>query len=221
MKGMMNLLERAGLIRQETSGPPNSESPAAGQAQDVAAPAPEVAIEVRASGTPLNLGDIYTNEGVSPSVYPAERLLRLLDGLSAMDEAIRRTAINAMDAADESWTIADPVADAHAKVKALAVHSQRLELSLQQLEQETQARVDEVRARTEQSVGGIRKQIADLEALAARELDRAEKETAEYEGTLNSAKLQTSRELDEIKKTSTQLQNLANQFGALISTAQG
>lgn len=221
MKGMMSLLERAGLIRQESTDSSGSENPGIEHQQDVAGPSSEVAIEVRAGGSQLNLGDIYANEGVSPSVYPAERLLRLLDGLSAMDEAIRRTAINAMDAADESWTIADPVDDANAKVKALAIHSQRLESSLQQLEKETQARVDEVRSKTEQTVVGIRKQVADLEALAARELDRAAKEMAEYEGALNTAKAQTSRELDEIKKTSAQLQNLANQFGALISNQQG
>ena len=221
MKGMMSLLERAGLISQDSSDASGPGVSDAGQPQESAALVPPAAIEVRAGGTQLNLDDIYRNEGVSPSVYPAERLLRLVDGLSAMDEAIRMTAINAMDAADESWSIADPVADAEAKVKALAAHSQRLELSLRQLEQETQARVDEVHARQEQAVGAIRKQITDLEALAARELDRAEKETAEFEGTLNAAKQQTSRELDEIKKTSTQLQNMVTQFGALITTAQG
>jgi len=221
MKGMMSLLERAGLISQDSSDASGPGVSDAGQPQESAVLVPPAVIEVRAGGTQLNLDDIYRNEGVSPSVYPAERLLRLVDGLSAMDEAIRMTAINAMDAADESWSIADPVADAEAKVKALAAHSQRLELSLRQLEQETQARVDEVHARQEQAVGAIRKQITDLEALAARELDRAEKETAEFEGTLNAAKQQTSRELDEIKKTSTQLQNMVTQFGALITTAQG
>jgi len=169
----------------------------------------------------LNMADIYANEGVPLSVYPAERLLRLLDGLSAMDEPIRRTAIAAMDAADESWSIADPVADANAKIKALSVHAQRLQLSLQQLEEETRARVDAVRTRSEEAVGAIRKQIADLEALAARELDRAAGEIAECDGTLNAARAQTSSELEEIRRTSERLQNLANQFGTSNPTTQG
>ena len=210
MKGMMNLLERAGLIKEESLVPSESQ-----QSQTSTTPASDAPIEIRAGGTPLNLVDIYINEGVPPAVYPAERLLRLIGGLSAMDEAVRLTAIKAMDDADESWSIADPVNDASTKVKALAVHAQRLELSLQQLEQETQARVDEIRARQEQAVSAIRKQIADLEALATRELDRAAKETADYVATLNQAKEQTSQQLGEIRRTSTQLQNLATQFGTL------
>ena len=219
MKGMMDLLERAGLIREESTA--SSESANTEQDQTPAAPATEAPMQIRAGGTPLDLNSIYANEGVPPAVYPAERLLRLIDGLSAMDEAVRLTAIKAMDDADESWSIADPVSDANAKSKALAVHAQRLELSLQQLEQETQARVDEIRTRQEQSVGAIRKQIADLEALASRELDRAAKETADYAAMLNQAKEQTARELAEIGRTSTQLQNLATQFGAPAPTKKG
>lgn len=114
-----------------------------------------------------------------------------------------------MDAADESWSIADPVADAGAKINALSTHAQRLQESLQALDAETQAQVSEVNGRTEQAVGAIRKQIADLEALVARELERAAKETAALEGTLSAAKAQTALELSEIQKTREQLQRLA------------
>ena len=215
MKGMMDFLERAGLIVDES--PSASEPTPAVQSQPAVASASDAPTPLRAGATPLNLAEIYANEGVPAALYPAERLLRLIDGLSAMDEAVRLTAIKAMDEADESWTIADPVGDAEAKVKALAVHAQRLASGLQQLEQETQARVDEVRNRQEQAVGAIRKQIADLEALASREMDRAAKETADYLATLSEAKEQTSRELDEIARISAQLQNLTTQFGKSTS----
>lgn len=219
MKGMMSFLERAGLITPESAELADSEGTVT--ADEPATPGPALAVEVQAGGTPLDLAEIYANEGVPPSLYPAERLLRLLDGLRAMDEPIRRTAINAMDAADESWTIADPIADADAKIKALAAHAQRLELSLQQLEQETRARVEALRTRSEQSVSAIRKQIADLEELAGRELDRAASEIAGIEGTLDTAKAQTSSELDEISKASAQLQNLAAQFGTAGTPVKG
>ena len=219
MKGVMDFLERAGLIVEESPSAPASA--AAGQTQPTVAPAAEAPVAPRAGATPLNLAEIYANEGVPAALYPAERLLRLIDGLSAMEESVRLTAIKAMDEADESWTIADPVGDADAKVKALASHAQRLQLGLQQLEQETLARIDEVRARQEQAVGAIRKQIADLEALASRELERAEKETADYNATLSQAKEQTSRELDEIARTSSQLQNLVTRFGAPTVNEQG
>ena len=219
MKGVMDFLERAGLIVEESPSAPAFAE--AGQTQPAVAPAAEVPVALRAGATPLNLAEIYANEGVPAALYPAERLLRLIDGLSAMEESVRLTAIKAMDEADESWTIANPVGDADAKVKALASHAQRLQLGLQQLEQETLARIDEVRARQEQAVGAIRKQIADLEALASRELERAEKETADYNATLSQAKEQTSRELDEIARTSSQLQNLVTRFGAPTVNEQG
>lgn len=211
MKGVMDFLERAGLIVEESSSAPASVE--VDQIQPAVATAAEAPVALRAGATPLNLAEIYANEGVPSALYPAERLLRLIDGLSAMDEAVRLTAIKAMDEADESWTIADPVGDASAKLKALALHAQRLQLGLQQLEQETLARVEEVRVRQEQSVGAIRKQIADLEALASREIARAEKETSDYNATFSQAKEQTSRELDEIARTSAQLQNLVTRFG--------
>ena len=225
MKGLLDLFERAGLVKQDAASTLD-EQEARGNQTDIpalndTASLPPAAAEVKAGGAPLNLGEIYANEGVPPSVYPAERLLRLLDGLSSMEEPVRRTAIAAMDAADESWSIADPVADAGAKINALSTHAQRLQESLQALEAETQARVSEVNTRAEQAVGAIRKQIADLEALVAREQERAAKETAEFEGTLSAAKAQTTLELTEIQKTREQLQRLANEYGVAAPTTQG
>ena len=165
-------------------------------------------------GAPLGLDAIYSAAGIPPSAYPAERLLRLIDGLSAMDPATRLMAIQAMDAADESWTISDPLADAAAKFQALATHAERLQQGLQQVEQETQRQLDAVTARREQVVGDIRRQIAELEALAAREVERSTQETAEHEARLQSAREAAARELAQLSQTRARLQGLAAQFGA-------
>lgn len=216
MKGMLDFLEKAGLVRQDA--PPEPTAPVSPPADstplgtDLAAP--NAGTVVSAGGTPLNLDEIYANGGVPPAVYPAERLLRLVDGLSAMDEATRLMAIQAMDAADESWSIEDPLSDAAAKVNALAAHRQQLQLNLQALEAESQTRLNAVAARQEQVVGDIRKQIAELESLVARELARAAQETATQQAQLQAAKDQTARELGEIAQLSQRLQGLALQFGA-------
>ncbi len=130
-----------------------------------------------------------------------------------MDEATRLMAIKAMDAADESWSIEDPLADAAAKVEALAAYAQERQLKLQALEAESQTRLEAVAARQAQVVGDIRKQITELEALVSRELTRAAQETATQEATLKAAQDQTARELDEISRVSQRLQGLAVQFG--------
>lgn len=218
MKGMLDFLEKAGLVRQD---PPQEQTTPAGPTTDNTAPGPDLvapdastpAHAPSSAGAPLNLDEIYAHGGVVPSAYPAERLLRLLDGLSAMDEATRLMAIKAMDAADESWTIEDPLTDAAAKVNALAAHSQQLQLNLQALQAESQTRLNAVAARQEQVVGDIRKQIAELESLVSRELARAAQETATLQAQLNAAKDQTARQLGEITQLSQRLQGLTQQFG--------
>ena len=219
MKGMLDFLEKAGLVKKDAPLQPSA--PANPGARN-AAPAPERVPPIASAGpgAPMKLDEIYANAGISSSVYPAERLLRLVEGLSAMDEATRLMAIKAMDAADESWTIDDPLSDAAVKLKALAAHGEHLRLNLQALEAESQTRLNAVAARQEQVVGDIRKQIAELEALVSREPTRAAQETATQEASLNAAKDQTVRELDEIARLSQQLQGLAVQFGAPATPSQ-
>lgn len=216
MKGMLNFLEKAGLVRQDA--PAAQDTPATtniGGASDPADAAAPAGIVGQGGGAALKLEEIYACEGVPASAYPAERLLRVVDGLSAMDETTRNMAIKAIDAADESWTIADPLADATAKLKALEAHAERVQLNLQQLERETQGRLDGLRVRQEQVVGDIRKQMAELEALVSRELARGAQESAAQEVNLRSARDQAARELGELAQVTGRLRSLAAQFGSL------
>jgi hypothetical protein len=240
MKGMLDFLERAGLVTRDNPlaqtvpevslappadaaalepmtltpiTPPASLPPLADVASAADANAGASAAAAAPSAVSLDLDSLYASAGVPAAQYPAERLLRLIDGLSAMDEATRLMAIKAMDAADESWTIADPLRDAAAKVAALAAHGETLRLELKQFEAQTQTRLDSVLARQDTVVGDIRKQISELEALAARELARAEQETAAQQMSLQAARNQTAAELAAIAQTSTRLQSLSSQFG--------
>ena len=218
MKGIVNFLEKAGLVKMDEpvaaveEGATESET-GAGADFSLGAVSNQPVL-VPGTETPLNFDDIYAQAGVGISAYPAERLLRLLDGLSAMDQATRLMAIKAMDAADESWTIDDPLADAAAKVQALSQYAGWLQLRLQKVEQETQGRLNDVAVRQEKVVGDIRKQIAELEALASREMARAAQETAEHEGSLRAARDQAATDLAQRNQTSQRLQGLSAQFGA-------
>ena len=228
MKGMLDFLERAGLVKKDAPAVPTDATVGPGRAATDGAPlgsgpppAPVPAVPAAGVATALNLNDIYAEQGVGPALYPAERLLRLVDGLSAMDEATRQMAIKAMDAADESWTIQDPLADAAAKVHALTAHSQRLQAHLQQREQETRAQLDALALRKDKVVGDIQKQIGELEALATRELNRYAQETAAQEADLNAAREQVGRDLTEVALVRQRLQGLANQFGPAEAAAPG
>ena len=232
MKGMLDFLEKAGLVTRDPAPEPGlnldvrplatPERPDAAPATAPAPPTPPAAAPLPAGGSTvaLDLDAIYARSGIAPAQYPAERLLRLVDGLAAMDAATRQMAIQAMDAADESWTIADPLADAQVKLQALSAHGQQLEHELQQIEQQTQVQLDLVASRQEQVVGEIRKQMAELQALIERELARAAQETATHQANLQAAREQTSQALAALAHTRTRLSSLAAQFAAPAATAQ-
>lgn len=229
MKGVLNFLEKAGLVKRDESAVsaqadanPTRHAPDANPTLPATPPSPAPVNTHAAANaaTSLNLDDIYAAHGIGPALYPAERLLRLVDGLSAMDEATRLMAIKAMDAADESWTINDPLADAAAKVQALATHGQTISANLQQLELETQTHLETVAQRQDKVVGDIRQQIAELEGLVARELSRSAQETATQEARLKAARDQIARDLAEVAQVSQRLQGLSSQFGNLTTSTQ-
>ena len=215
MKGMLDFFEKAGLVKRDEPAPPDPAvapepvvAPPQQQADPTPAPAP------LGAAVAVQVDEIYARAGVPPSAYPAERLLRLVDGLAAMDPATRLMAIKAMDAADESWSIDDPLADAALKIEALARHADGLQTDFLTLERDTQARLQAVASRQEQVVGDIRKQIAELEALVARELARSAQETTSHEAHLQAARQQMAQQLESIAQTSQRLRSLSSQFGA-------
>lgn len=221
MKGVMEFLEKAGLVTQEMPSPagvPVDDAPAASARPGLSTlTKAEIGLASPPGPSALNLAELYASAGVPVSVYPAERLLRLIDGLSAMDEATRNLAIKAMDEADESWTIADPLDDASAKLQALATHAARIREDLQLFETETQKRLADIRVRHELRVGEIRKQMSELEALLAREVTRGDEECANQEANLAVAREKAAREMGDIAQSSSALQRLGAQFGASTS----
>lgn len=227
MKGMMSLLERAGLVRQDEEGGAEPDAADGSVSEPVADAAHEPAPAVPASpgelpaeptAAGLTLEQIYATAQVPACSYPAERLLRLIAGLNAMDPAMRRQTIQAIDAADESWTIDDPLRDAVAKVAAIEGHASSLRAGLGQAEQQTQAHLTELRQKLDASVAEIRRQITDLEGLLAREITRGAQEAAALEGALQSRKDSTSRELDGLQRAAGELQGLVAQFRSPASS---
>ena len=223
MRGMMDLLERAGLVRREDGAldsggaPVSSDLPEAAPSalhetpvsNDLGAPLASEAPVADVSG--LSLAQIYDSAGVAQAAYPAERLLRLLDGLKAM-EGTRRQAIAAMDAADDTWTIADPLHDASVKIAAIETHAATLRAGVTKAEQDTQLALGAAQQRQDTSVAEIRRQISELEGLLARELARGAQESAELTAALQSKKEAALRELESLMRTGGEFRALVSQF---------
>jgi hypothetical protein len=219
VKGMMNLLEKAGLVRRdEDPADQDAEaafSPTAPMARDDAEPAPAAAaepVQSIAESTAMSLDEVYAAAGVPPSPYPAERLIRLMDGLKEMSDDMRRRTIEAIDAADDSWTIADPLRDARAKIAAIDQHLGTIRAGVAQAEDEANARIAAARERNEGGIADIRRQIAELEGLLAREVARGAQELAAIEQALRSGKEGANREIDGLSRAAGTLQGLISQF---------
>lgn len=210
MKGMMDLLEKAGLVRRVG----DAEAPV-DEAVDAPAPdpLPETAVPL-ADTAGMTLEQVYAAAGVPACAYPAERLLRLLEGLKAMDEATRRQTIQAIDAADDSWTLDDPKRDAQAKVAAIEAHSASIRSGVAQAEQEAQAQLRAQMQAQETSVAEIKRQISELEGLLAREIARGAQENAALEASLQVTRESANRELTQLARSAGALTGLIAQLGS-------
>jgi len=245
MKGILNFLARAKLIELSDSerleaaeaeqAAASAPSPAAGPADlyhapeevpGVSAPPPGAA----ATGAPaeqlagglegIALSDIYAAAGVPASPYPAEKLLRLLDGLRAMDAGTRHAAVLAMDAADDNWQITDCVRDAQFKISALDAYQRQLTGQLQNSEQQAAEATGQIRLALDNSTVAIRKQIAELEQLLEREVARAAQEATRVEAGLRAARESATRETRRTDAEIERLREIPNNFKAPDAAAQ-
>ena len=156
--------------------------------------------------------DIYSVAGTPPSPFAAEKLLRILDGLRAMDASTRKAAVLAMDAADDEWVIEDAVSDAREKIKALEQARTDLDTAVKQAE--TQAHADnETREKYQQeATASIRKQIAELEALLERELQKVTEERAAIQARLQRMREAAARESARISQEVARLREVVDSF---------
>jgi hypothetical protein len=158
--------------------------------------------------------DIFAAAGVPASPYPAEKLLRLLEGLRAMDAGTRKAAVLAMDAADDNWQMGDCLRDAELKIVALEDHKRQLTAQMQNREQQSAELVNQIKRVLEDATVAIRKQIAELEQLLEREVTRAAQEMTSVEAGLRAAREAASRETRRMDAEIERLREIPTTFKA-------
>ncbi len=176
---------------------------ASGRSDDATQPAPAARAEPEPlvdlpAATTIEEGQsfetLYEEAGVRPSPFSAEKLLRLLEGLKVMDPASRKTAVRAMDSADDSWTIEDPMIDAQRKIGALEAGKRRLAEHVGHAQAKAEA---DLKAQAEyevQATEEIRKQIAELEALLQREVHQVAEQRAKIQAEAEATRQAATRE---------------------------
>jgi len=221
VKGIMNLLAAVNLVTlsEEEQAQAQAEADAASvvePAVPVVETAPEpapVQYEAAAVAPGKSLDEIFREAGISPSPFPAERLLRLLDGLRAMDEATRKAAVRAMDDADENWNIDDPVLDAQRKINALEGFRQALAAQVSGRQEQAAADIAALKTAQERAVAEIKKQIAELEKLLEREMQKTAQQIAALEAEISALQGETDREDTRMQEEIARLREIPAQFG--------
>ena len=217
MKGVMKLLAAAKLVTLSEEERAQTQSEPVEIPTMTVDPVVNVAPVVpRLEGNDVVEGrafeEIFASANLPPSPFPAERLLRLLDGLRAMDEATRKAAVMAMDGADENWTIADPVIDAQRKSAVLESYREGLTAQVASTEQTTAAKIAELTGGQESVVAEIRKQILELEKLLEREVQKKTEQIAALDASLKATRDAVDREGRRITAEIDRLREIPAQF---------
>jgi hypothetical protein len=221
----MRALQKAGLVELPESAPSTDSEAAAALEQfratlepKAAAAAPPPPAPPPAAGSPAEAGlpveigrsndEIYREAAVPSSPFPAEKLLKVLDGLRMLDPPARKAAVAALDAADDAWSIDDVLLDAQRKMAALEGAKKRLQALADSVAAEARERITEGDRILQETTARIRQQISDLEGLLEREIGRSATDRAaqEHEArstqdacTAESQKLDAEvRRLDEL-----------------------
>ena len=156
--------------------------------------------------------EIYQAEKLADTPFSAEKLLRLLDGLQAMEPAMRKAAVTAMDAADDEWTIEDAVLDAQRKVAVLQKSTQALEDQLAQHRAKAERELQAQQTYQVEATDSIRKQIAELEALLEQEVQKVAETKASVQAEVQAAEQLVLREKTRRQSEVTRLQSIVQTF---------
>ena len=156
--------------------------------------------------------DIFASANLPISPYPAERLLRLLDGLREMDEPTRKAAVRAMDGADDNWTMADPVIDAQRKIAVLESYKEVVNQQVTHLQEKVATEVSDLKIKQERAIAEIRKQISELERLLDREMQRTTEHIVGLESSIQATREAAAREAQRLSTEIDRLQVIQTQF---------
>lgn len=157
--------------------------------------------------------DIYRSKDVPTSVYSAEKLLAFMDGLATMPPNQIRMVIAAMDAADATWTIQDPLSDATAKIAVLQAEKTNMTATVSQIEAQGKANTEALDTGLAESSTSIRQQIEALQVQLQEEISRVSAEKIAIETRNRAARDAATRESLRLDTEVTRLSRVPNIVG--------
>lgn len=214
MSRVSRILQAAGLVTR-TPEPEPAYVEAAIEAPVEVAPAIELTGDDSLKLTEgAKASDIYAQAGVVDGPYPVERMIKMLGGLSQMDVASRRVAVEAMDSADDTWTIGDVLADAQAKIDALAGYKSQVDQLRQAIGAEIEQRVSTSQEEKTTALAEIDRQIAELQTRREQTLSDSSTLVAQLRGQGLAAEDAGGREKARLDEAIKQINIVVSLFSA-------
>lgn len=219
MGTLMRVLEKAGLVERQDQTPypspesePTTEIDSAPVADEISAPAPAISSDGSLQEQ-RPFEEIYAEQAVESASFSADKLLRILDGLAALDPVSRKAAVVALDSADDSWSLDGVLADAERKTHALDAAKRQLESHVRDALMQAREAIEARNQKQQDAVTRIRQQISDLEALLQREVTRATEEKTSLEAGAKATKDACIRESARLDQERMRLGRIAEIFG--------
>jgi hypothetical protein len=129
------------------------------------APSPPGATDPAASVIDMTAEHVFAQAGFVEAATSAPRLLKIIAGLSMFPKDQQIAMVRAMDAADESWSEQDVLADARNRQSALRAHTQAVEAERTARLTALAERVAAAEAQSKRRLSEVDQQLTELHKL--------------------------------------------------------
>ena len=119
----------------------------------------------QASAMDMMADQVFAAAGIADGPNSAQRVLKIVAGLSMFPRDQQVVMVRAMDAADDAWSEREVLDDARRRQSALRSHVQSIEAEKAQRMQSVAQRIEQTQAQGARRLHDIDQQIAELQKL--------------------------------------------------------
>jgi len=185
--------EDAALIRRAARNTPEAH-PAKSATPAVSSMTAQPASPSPATG--MSADEVCASAGIADGPNSSQRLLKIIAGLAMFPREQQVLMVRAMDAADDTWSEKEVLADARRRQSALRSHLQEIDSERSQKLQAVAARTDKAQADGKRRLDDIDGQISELQKLRQEVLAATTAALNEFE----SEKKQTEEAAEKARR---------------------
>lgn len=201
-----DLSDDADALLAQLEGRKASPRPRRARTTAAATPKPPAPAPAKADVLAMDTGAVYAQASIQDTANSADRILKMITGLAAFPPEQQRAMVQALDAADPSWSEGQVLTDARARQTALRSHLRAIEQEKSARGAGLASRMKDVEKSGLTNLNEIDKQIAELTQLREQQVASTASQVAKLEE--QAQKLATASEAarhtmtDEINRLS-------------------